>query len=525
MNKVHAFVATTAFPLLLASCSARLKVTHLPAKVSQAGSKLKNGIYYALPLTVVKAEIRIERTYREPAPFRDYALIFFPELLKREIKTGGNVEWKVDVADKRETTYSIKDPVLSTFGEPDPNHVYFVEIQDNKRLDQAITLTWTDRGAVTGAKATVDDTTGDMIMSAVSMAAGLASRTAFGAITPSSKKTSPCPVEPHMDDVKVFDALTIDGTRDEGLAGNYCGLPPSLRQQISAKLDADGIAKLKSAKAVYDEQLKPLVDARGSLIRGINPTTDLSGALRELNALINGLRDKYFRGIEDKSSWSGIFEARADFEERAGSVKVENQSLLRIHKNNGVQVVGVLAPGNKPMPPEWLLAGAGDEVKLDLSQFETDRKAQLAGIVAAYPGNDAGERSFFYRIPATSVTRLKQGQETLVESQQTIGQLGVIRSLPANASSRSLGYDVTFIETTGALRSLGLTTKALMQKGYIDSASTSANALLDARQKANDEVTRLEREFKILDFQSKICTLRAAAGQPCPTPPPSPTAP
>lgn len=510
-----------AVPILMTSCAATIKVTHLP-KVPPASAKVSNGMYYALPLTVVKAEVPIERAWKEPAPFKDYALIFFPELAKREFKAGGSYSWKTDVVEKAEMTYSVKDPVLSTFGEPDPDHIYFVEIQDNKRLDQAITLTWTDRGALTGAKVSVDNTTGDMIMSGLSLAAGLASRATFGSFTAVPGKKPACGVSPQAGDDDVIGALRdTGGTPDAALTGNYCGLAVELRKLIIPKVQQDKGEGLKLALAVYDAQLRKLVASRVDVITGTNSVADLSGSLRELGALITALRDKYFRGIEEKSSWTGVFEVRANLDAK-GSLSVANGSLFRIHKNNGVHVIGVLVAGNKSMPTEWKLADggnatSGDEIAVDLSQFATDRAGQLAGIVDLYPGNNSGERSFFYRIPATSVARLKQGTKTLLESQQTIGQLGVIRSLPASTSSRGLAYDLALIETTGALRSLGLTTKALMQKGYIDAASTSANALLDARQKANDDVTKLEREFKLLDFQAKICALRAATADPCPT--------
>jgi hypothetical protein len=516
-----------AISILMTSCAATIKVTHLP-KVPPAPTKVNNGIYYALPLTVVKAEVPVERNWKEPAPFKEYALIFFPELAKREFKAGGTHSWKSDVVEKSEMTYSVKDPLLSTFGEPDPDQIYFVEIQDNKRLDQAITLTWTDRGAVTGAKASVDNTTGDMIMSGISLAAGIASRTAFGTLTSAPDKKRVCAVSPQAGDTDVIDAL-IDksGEVDPALTGNYCGLPAELRKPIIQNVQKDKGAALKSAIAVYDEQLKDLVAAKMSVIKGTHSVADLSASLRELGVSITALRDKYFRGIEEKVTWTGVFEVRPNLA-AAGKLSVANGSLLRLHKNNGVHAIGVLAAGSKPMPAEWQLsnggeAASGEEIAIDFSQFTTDRNGQLAGIVDKYSGNNSGERSFFYRIPATSVTKLMQGTKTLLEAQQTIGQLGALRSLPASNSSRGIAYDLAFIETTGALRSLGLTTKALMQKGYIDSASTSANSLLDARQKANDEVPKLEREFKLLDFQAKICALRATTSNPCPTTP-TPTA-
>ena len=69
---------------MLASCAAHVKVTHLSRKAPDPAPRFSNGIYYALPRTVIKAEVPVERTYSEPALFRQYALIFFPELAQRD---------------------------------------------------------------------------------------------------------------------------------------------------------------------------------------------------------------------------------------------------------------------------------------------------------------------------------------------------------------------------------------------------------------------------------------------------------
>src|SRR5437762_897429 len=66
---------------LLSACTARLRVTHLETTVPTPRPALSNGIVYALPLTVVKVDLPVERSFTKPAPYRLYGPIFFPELV------------------------------------------------------------------------------------------------------------------------------------------------------------------------------------------------------------------------------------------------------------------------------------------------------------------------------------------------------------------------------------------------------------------------------------------------------------
>lgn len=143
------------------------------------------------------------------------------------------------------------------------------------------------------------------------------------------------------------------------------------------------------------------------------------------------------------------------------------------------------------------------DAKLVNAEFALDPANQpFAQVRAAF--NDDGERSFRYIIPAVTKVALTWGDDSVGESRQQIAQFGLVASLPASSGGKSLNYALAFYESTGALKSFKLASKAVLQKATVDTISSQANTLIDAKKKADDELTVLDREQKILAAKKSI---------------------
>jgi len=97
-------------------------------------------------------------------------------------------------------------------------------------------------------------------------------------------------------------------------------------------------------------------------------------------------------------------------------------------------------------------------------------------------------------------------------------QLGTIASLPSSTGSLKSNYVVGFSDSTGGIKKITYGSTAVDQN-LVGSAGTSAAGLLEARQasieakaKAKDELTQLERERKILEEKKAIRDLKKELG-------------
>lgn len=107
--------------LLLVGISPTLKAQFSVSPVS-AGSKNTEtpGFFYALPRTVFKINIIVERNERLKGPYSDFAqrMLGIDDAIRQD-----------------ETVYTVKDIILSTISEPDPKAWFFVEFDERTSRD------------------------------------------------------------------------------------------------------------------------------------------------------------------------------------------------------------------------------------------------------------------------------------------------------------------------------------------------------------------------------------------------------
>ena len=92
--------------------NAQYVTTH--AKIAMPGQQ--KGIYYALPRTVIQLDLMVDKTELVEGPFSDYAYMVGAD----------------DVITKDGVEYILKDVVMSTCAEADPNATFFVAMNPKK---------------------------------------------------------------------------------------------------------------------------------------------------------------------------------------------------------------------------------------------------------------------------------------------------------------------------------------------------------------------------------------------------------
>lgn len=112
MKHIKSLIFAMAVFALAGHLNAQYTTTH--AKVAAPGQQ--KGIYYALPRTVIQLDLMVDKTELVEGPFSDYAYMVGAD----------------DVILDNDVEYVLRDVVMSTFAEADPNATFFVNINAKK---------------------------------------------------------------------------------------------------------------------------------------------------------------------------------------------------------------------------------------------------------------------------------------------------------------------------------------------------------------------------------------------------------
>lgn len=94
-----------------------------------------DGIFYALPLTVIQADIIVKKIQKVKGPYSEFA----------EQMLGLS-----QVISVNSTEYELQDIKLTTFSEPDPSEYYFVKIPEKQRDRKTIEIFLNNEGVISG---------------------------------------------------------------------------------------------------------------------------------------------------------------------------------------------------------------------------------------------------------------------------------------------------------------------------------------------------------------------------------------
>ena len=213
--RIDGIIVPLVMSIVLAGCTARINVTHVqpttkPVRdgVFKDPTESLRGTIYALPRTVVKVKLPIEKTAKSPGKYGAYADLFLPD--RKPIVPPGS---------PAESTLALKRATFSTAGEPDPDNVYAVELAKGGALDQDLTVELTEQGSISGVDVRVENQTSDIILSAISAASGIASRALIAG-------GAACPADPTFDEFLDCNSLRqsfngLDQVRRDTLKARY----------------------------------------------------------------------------------------------------------------------------------------------------------------------------------------------------------------------------------------------------------------------------------------------------------------
>lgn len=111
-HSMRIFVLTAMFAFLAGHLNAQFVTSH--AKIAMPGQQ--RGIYYSLPRTVIQLDLMVDKTELVEGPYSEYANMVGAD----EVITSDQIE------------YALRDVVMSTYAEADPNATFFVASNPKK---------------------------------------------------------------------------------------------------------------------------------------------------------------------------------------------------------------------------------------------------------------------------------------------------------------------------------------------------------------------------------------------------------
>jgi hypothetical protein len=480
--------------LMIAGCA-----TIVVERVTSAGS---DGLIYALPNTVLRVQLKLNQTVKSGAPYAAYAAIFAPDShpVCRDAACSGLPK----------ASYAVESgATFSTYGEPDPANVYFVKFTGGRAVDQTLSMTWNEAGLLTAASSSVTNRSTDIAMSGVKLLTAVGTKAAFGAVSARAGVNPQCPDKSTTDDWVLPLLHPAAAQVQSTLIGNYCALKKSDRDALPRD---DRL--FDAALAAYIAKVQPLVHVKGAILDGTSQTLDQTALLTKLETEIDQELTELYVGKTVTQSWDGTIDVR--------KLAVDSPlSILAVDANKGFCLrEAAIPPDAKPLPPQFDRLNATDctgaaNVVLH-THYYPDPALQLFSMVT---DKGEGQRSFRYRVPAqVSVTIDDDKGKVYGAGVVRVAQLGTVMSLPAQRHSKSLSYDLTFVEATGALKSFKLGTTGGLDSSTIDALSGAGGTVLDAEnaaKKNEQEAAVLTRQDQLLKLRDDICTIQAKYGIKC----------
>jgi hypothetical protein len=513
-----------------------------------------NGVFYALPQTVLKLDVPITRKDLEPGKYAEFAGFFFPG---------------EEAVEKKDIKFSIGKPAFDSRGEPDPEEIYLVNIQGGLFETKTLLMEYTPEGVLSKAQAESKDETLEFVTGSIKTATSILAPLLLGVPAdapppPAPKLTFSCTAADFSTqaDKDFFNSLTDISEKtffcllDDTERAFYRGL--SVAQRVFYRLldkrersFYQGLAtpaareRFQEAKKVYDK-IQTLVRQREGLVvkspdTALPPDT-LKTMLKEMDDAILTYKKTYFLGtVTPTTETLGTFEFTPDKNHVLWNYNVMQFSPTRgvcmWNKGNGVLrqqklFVPKVCPGGGHNCDDGLKAEAActdyDLVTLSVGLGKDGLNGgQMSKTVSDARLDDSGERGFYYRVPAAALVRLVRTKsapppapapapepEELGRSVLTVAQGGTTVSLPATTKGRRSSYTLALFDSTGALKNFVMASDAAVQQKILTDAEGTADAINKARagrakeqaaeEEANDPLTKKKRELEELKTQNAI---------------------
>ncbi len=377
---------------LIMTCTlfAQFNVLHID---NNAAPQTKDGVFYSLPRTVVKVDVKIDRMENYKGPYADFAL----RLLGLK-----------NVVAENTVDYKISSISITTYPEPDPDQYYFVELGEKVSKGESGILSLSDAGVILGTLPGNLDTTGRVMIVPKPEEPGAGTdKDAFGELFKYSADVS---VFEKVD--TIIRKINIDTMTVERQYYKRTMVEKSPEQK--AKEAADFISKIK--------------ENRFNLISGTQEVNYNRETLEYMDNQLKTMEKEYlklFTGISLHKSLNFSYK----YIPTPNQINTEIP-IFKFLKSKGV--IDLDEPGGKVVTIKIQRVGNTNTVGNYLKKAIKDSKVQ----------------GFSYRIPELARISVKLDEETQEESQCLLSQLGVVTNLPANK------WKVQFHKETGGIKGL-----------------------------------------------------------------------
>lgn len=382
------------FLLILAlSAGAQINIFHID---NAAAPPTKEGIFYSLPRTVVKIDVKIDRIENYKGPYSDFALRF---LGLKNVVPANSIDYK------------ISDITITTYPEPDPEQYYFIELGDKiSKGDRAGLFSFSETGLFLGTIPETNGLNGNLtIQQNPEEPQSETEKDAFGELFKYSADVS---VFEKVD--TIIRKINVDTMMVERQYYKRTMIEKSPEQK--AKEAADFIAKIK--------------ENRFQLISGFQEVNYNKETLEYMDTQLKTMEKEYlklFTGISIHKPMT--FEYKY--------IPLSNQINAEIPIFKFSKSLGVID----------LDGSAGKVVTIKIQRVGN------TNTVAAYlkkAEKEVKTHGFSYRIPELARVTVKLDENTQKETQCLISQLGVITYLPVNK------WKVQYYQETGGIKGLEL---------------------------------------------------------------------
>jgi hypothetical protein len=364
-------ITVTTILLLCLPVQSQVKVYRVTGGENLADKK---GVFYSLPLTLIKVEITVEKKEYYAGPYADYA----GKYLDLD---------NVSTSDYNE--YAITDVRLGTFPQPDPSQCFFAEF-DEKTIKEtsAMLFSLNDAGLIAGLDANVlKSTLKEGITKVSDSQNAMAGMFQFSAETNLFEKTDTVITK------VVVDTVTV----------------------VKKYIDRKWVEKSTEQKAVEAANMVSKIrESRYNLLTGYQEVAYDAGTISYMDSELKALENEYlslFTGIIIQKTLHYSFSVLPENANESASIPVFVFS----------ERTGIKEPGS-----------AGGE-KISVKIEAPSLPAELAYINRER--EKSAEKGFFYRIPATVHASIEISNDLKAQGTFRIAQFGSVAYLPGNLSS------------------------------------------------------------------------------------------
>jgi hypothetical protein len=391
MNSINIFsikAAIILFTLLLSfgSYSQLINVIHID-KNNPPDVSVYDGVFYSLPQTVIKLDFTIELRTKIQGPYSYFS--------KKYLGVDNVIE-------SNSVNYFIRDVKISTYQQPDPDNVYFVEIDTKPtKEDRSFLLSLNESGLIVSSN-NIFETMKDELES----------------FNWDIERNSSDHYFDYFADYNLYEktdtivrTVNIDTITIKDLTFKRSIIEKDIEQK--AKDAAKFIQKLR--------------EDRMNLLTGYNEVNYEKGSFEYMGSELKKLENDYldlFRGITFSETLNYSFSYSPDSE------KYEEVKVLKFSNLSGIFDVSIAG-------------GESIFVKIENNGTAQAIKNYLSG-----QSTNNGIHGFYYRIPEHAKISVEYDNKVLAKKSCIINQLGVVSFLPLSKSK------IRFNPKTGGINEL-----------------------------------------------------------------------